>query len=79
MHDAHILVVDDQKDVLAMIVRVSQSVGAEAGREAEGLKAFAAPNFDAVIRGVVLSAANGLGAIGEASGRQICRWSQSAA
>jgi hypothetical protein len=43
------------------------------------LKAFAAPNFDAVIRGVVLSAANGLGAIGEASGRQICRWSQSAA
>jgi hypothetical protein len=43
------------------------------------LKAFAAPNFNAASLDVIFSDANDLGAIGEASGRQNCRWSQSPA
>jgi CheY-like chemotaxis protein len=59
----HILVVDDQKDVramIAMVLRLNRFEVTEAGSGAAGLKMFAERDFDAAIVDVFLTDMNGL-------------------
>ena len=58
----HILVIDDQKDVRALL-RVNHFEVTEAPSGAEGLKAFAAGGFDAVVVDVFLTDMSGLDVI----------------
>jgi DNA-binding response OmpR family regulator len=62
----HILVIDDQKDVramIAMVLRLNRFEVTEAASGAEGLKAFAAGGFDVVIVDVFLTDMSGLDVI----------------
>ncbi|CAL76656.1 putative two-component response regulatory protein [Bradyrhizobium sp. ORS 278] len=63
-----VLVVDDQKDVRAMIsmvLRVNQFEVVEAGTAPDGLKLFRAQTFDVVIVDIYLEESNGLDLVSE--------------